>query len=131
MQVEAYLISRSSLGATHKNPLVAELESWKRLFSHKYVDRTMIGIMIMFFQRGQYFDPVNTFDIDRYYITEWSGINALIYYGPLLMRRIGLQGDIVELLGSGGIGIVQFVAVVPAILYIDRLGEHFVPPVCV
>ena len=38
------------------------------------------------------------------------------------MKRIGLDGDVLELLGSGGIGIVQFLAVVPAILYIDRIG---------
>lgn len=39
------------------------------------------------------------------------------------MHQIGLGGDTVELIGSGGIGIVQFIAVVPAILFIDRLGE--------
>ena len=38
------------------------------------------------------------------------------------MKRIGLDGDVLELLGSGGIGIVQFLAVIPAILYIDRIG---------
>ena len=54
---------------------------------------------------------------------EWSGINALIYYGPHLMERIGLEGDIPKLIGSGGIGIAQLLAVVPAILYIDRLGS--------
>lgn len=43
------------------------------------------------------------------------------------MRRIGLQGDILELLGSGGIGIVQFLAVIPAILYIDRVGAYTHP----
>ncbi|THG95542.1 hypothetical protein EW145_g7939 [Phellinidium pouzarii] len=55
--------------------------------------------------------------------SQWSGINALVYYGPLLMQRIGLEGDTPELLGSGGVGIVQFIAVVPAIIYIDRLGR--------
>ena len=56
---------------------------------------------------------------------EWSGINALLYYGPYLMRTIGMTGDTIELIGSGGIGIVQFLAVLPAILYIDRLGLCF------
>lgn len=41
------------------------------------------------------------------------------------MRRIGLEGESAELWGSGVIGIVQFLAVLPAILYIDRLGEFF------
>ncbi|KAH8110541.1 general substrate transporter [Phellopilus nigrolimitatus] len=104
MQVEAELISRSASPTVANNHVAAELHSWTRLFSRKYIDRVFIGITMMFFQ-------------------QWSGINALLYYGPLLMRRIGLEGDTAELLGSGGIGIVQFLAVVPAILYIDRLGR--------
>jgi len=64
----------------------------------------MIGVLIMVFQ-------------------QWSGINALLYYGPTLVRSIGMRGDTVTLLVSGGIGIVQFFAVIPAILYIDRLGR--------
>lgn len=38
------------------------------------------------------------------------------------MERIGLSGNGPDLLGSGGIGIVQFIAAIPAIMYIDRLG---------
>ena len=53
---------------------------------------------------------------------EWSGINALLYYGPTLMHSLGLQGDAVTLMSAGGIGIVQFLAVFPAIVFIDRLG---------
>jgi hypothetical protein len=56
-------------------------------------------------------------------LTEWSGINALIYYGPLLMRSLGFSGNTVNLLVAGGVNIVQFLAVLPAILYIDKLGE--------
>ena len=55
--------------------------------------------------------------------TEWSGINALLYYGPTLIQDIGLKGDTVSLVVSGGIGIVQFIAVLPAIAYIDRIGR--------
>lgn len=56
-------------------------------------------------------------------VTEWSGINALLYYGPLLMRSLGFNGSTVNLLVAGGVNIVQFLAVLPAILYIDRWGE--------
>ena len=56
-------------------------------------------------------------------VTEWSGINALLYYGPTLIREIGLKGDTVSLVVSGGIGIVQFIAVLPAIAYIDSVGR--------
>ena len=59
---------------------------------------------------------------------EWSGINALLYYGPTLVHSIGLRGDTVSLVVSGGIGIVQFIAVLPAIIYIDRWGETHLNP---
>lgn len=55
--------------------------------------------------------------------TEWSGINALLYYGPLLMRSLGFTGNTVNLMVAGGVNIVQFLAVLPAILYIDRWGK--------
>lgn len=56
-------------------------------------------------------------------LAEWTGINALLYYGPTLVHSVGMRGDTVTLIVSGGIGIVQFLAVLPAIVYIDRLGE--------
>lgn len=59
-------------------------------------------------------------------LIEWSGINALLYYGPTLMGELGLQGDRVTLMVSGGIGVVQFVAILPVIIFIDRLGERAV-----
>jgi len=47
----------------------------------------------------------------------------LLYYGPTLVQEIGLKGDTVSLVVSGGIGIVQFIAVLPAIAYIDSVGR--------
>lgn len=47
----------------------------------------------------------------------------MLYYGPTLIQDIGLKGDTVSLVVSGGIGIVQFIAVLPAIAYIDRVGR--------
>ena len=75
--------------------------------------------------------------LDFYHLTfgspsfhlEWSGINALLYYGPTLVHSIGLRGDSITLLVSGGIGIVQLLAVLPAIVYIDRWGKTCVASV--
>ena len=39
------------------------------------------------------------------------------------MRNLGLDGSTINLLVAGGINIVQFLAVIPAILYIDQWGE--------
>jgi len=55
-------------------------------------------------------------------IAEWSGINALLYYGPSLMAAIGLH-DETMLVMAGLINVVQLIAVVPAIMYLDDWGR--------
>jgi len=105
MRTEVSLIERTTGSSTKDVGIGAELKAWGMLFTTKYSKRTMIGVLMMFFQ-------------------QWSGINALLYYGPTLMRELGLQGDTVTLMVSGGIGIVQFISVFPVILYIDRLGRR-------
>jgi len=100
-----------------------EWRSWKRFFDWKWRDRTMVGILIMFFQRA--FKLCISLSRLIYLCTEWSGINALLYYGPTLVQSIGFQGDQVSLLVSGGIGIVQLLAVLPAIVWIDHIGTLF------
>ncbi|KIJ66107.1 hypothetical protein HYDPIDRAFT_110267 [Hydnomerulius pinastri MD-312] len=103
MRVNTALV-RQATGNKDQNEYQGGIRAWTRLFHRKYLDRTLIGIMIMFFQ-------------------QWSGINALLYYGPTLVRNIGMSGDKVTLLVSGGIGIVQALAVIPAILYLDKWGR--------
>lgn len=39
------------------------------------------------------------------------------------MRNLGFDGSTVNLMVAGGVNIVQFLAVFPAILYIDKWGE--------
>ncbi|KAH7883353.1 general substrate transporter [Phlebopus sp. FC_14] len=103
MQVNVALVQRAAKGKDYSGTETG-IGGWTRLFSPAYVDRTLIGILMMFFQ-------------------QWSGINALLYYGPTLLRNIGLSGDKVILLVSGGVGIVQFLAVIPTILYLDKWGR--------
>ncbi|PIL33584.1 MFS general substrate transporter [Ganoderma sinense ZZ0214-1] len=109
MQVEATLIeqtsSSDSMRIAKAGTLQAEVYAWRRLVGSKLLRRTLIGVVMMVFQ-------------------QWSGINALLYYGPTLMHSLGLQGDAVTLMTAGGIGIVQFLAVFPAIIFIDRLGRR-------
>lgn len=117
MEVEATLVREHDVIDAQ-----SEFTLWKRLFDDEYRSRTMIGIGVMFFQRETpiyfFFAYANILSMS----IEWSGINALLYYGPTLMRNLGLTGDTVMLVSSGFVNIVQFLAVVPAILYIDSLG---------
>jgi len=105
-----------------KTGCLGELKSWAKLFSPRFLRRTMVGVMIMVFQRKWLFHDHSSLMNTSMEMIEWSGINALLYYGPTLVRSIGLSGDTLSLLVSGGIGIIQFLAVLPAIFYVDRLG---------
>lgn len=103
MEAEAVMLQRST-PVNNGGFIRGEALAWARLFDRRYIDRTLVGTVVMFFQ-------------------QWSGINALLYYGPLLMRSLGFNGNTVNLMVAGGVNIVQFLAVLPAILYIDRWGR--------
>jgi len=50
MEAEAVMLQRST--PTNDGSFMRkEALAWARLFDHKYVDRTLVGIMVMFFQR--------------------------------------------------------------------------------
>ena len=56
MQVEATLIEQTSLGDSTRTAkagtLRAELHAWRRLFGPKLLRRTLIGVVMMIFQRA-------------------------------------------------------------------------------
>jgi hypothetical protein len=105
MKVETALISdQNTVGGVKSRTSI--WSQWARLFTEQYRTQTWIGIFIMFFQ-------------------QWTGINAVLYYAPFMMRSMGMQGDTVMLISSGFVSIMQFLAVIPAIIYIDRLGTDF------
>ena len=52
MEMEAEAIMLQKTSPTDKTrPLRNEALAWARLFDHRYVDRTLVGVMVMFFQR--------------------------------------------------------------------------------
>ncbi|KAL0572298.1 hypothetical protein V5O48_009664 [Marasmius crinis-equi] len=107
MRIEAAMIQRTfgmDEGVQKGSGIHQELRAWRTLLGEAYRDRTSIGVLMMVFQ-------------------QWSGINALLYYGPTLVESIGFTGNKTTLLVSGGIGLVQFFAVLPTIAYIDRWGR--------
>lgn len=118
MQINVALVRQKSSDGLSR-------ETWTTLFGREYVRRTLIGIMIMFFQREVSCLYIACESVPEHELIEWSGINALLYYGPTLVESIGMRGDTVTLLVSGGIGIVQFLAVFPAIIFLDRWGVCF------
>lgn len=86
--------------------------------------RVIISVLTMFFQ-------------------QWTGVNAILYYAPTIFSDLGLSSNSVSLLATGVVGIAMFLAtsklatqpplralsyhtnraIVPAVLYVDKLGR--------
>ena len=50
MEAEAIVLQRASPIGRNR-PLRNEALAWARLFDRRYIDRTLVGVMVMFFQR--------------------------------------------------------------------------------
>ncbi|TGO42451.1 hypothetical protein BHYA_0008g00410 [Botrytis hyacinthi] len=57
------------------------------------------------------------------FFQQWTGINAILYYAPTIFASLGLSGNTISLLATGVVGIVMFIATIPSVLYIDKLGR--------
>ena len=66
--------------------------------------RTALATVTMFFQ-------------------QWTGINAILYYAPTIFKSLGLSGNTINLLATGVVGIVMWIATFPAVMYVDKLGR--------
>lgn len=75
------------------------------LTSRTLFRRVAIGSLIMFFQ-------------------QWTGINAILYYAPSIFKALGLTGSTNSLLATGVVGIVMWVATIPTVIFLDRIGRR-------
>jgi MFS family permease len=48
---------------------------------------------------------------------------AVLYYAPTIFKKLGLGDTTTSLLATGVVGIAMFVATVPAVLWVDRVGR--------
>ncbi|KAF2147921.1 hypothetical protein K461DRAFT_272114 [Myriangium duriaei CBS 260.36] len=55
-----------------------------------------------------------------------SGIDAVVYYAPVLFAQAGLSRTTASFLASGLSAILMFLVVIPALLFIDRLNRRSV-----
>ncbi|GFF96297.1 quinate permease [Aspergillus udagawae] len=54
---------------------------------------------------------------------QWTGINAVLYYAPSIFKQLGMSSNTTSLLATGVVGIVMFIATIPAVIWIDNLGR--------
>lgn len=81
-----------------------EISSYLDCFRQGYWRRTMVGIMIMFFQ-------------------QFVGINALIYYSPTLFQTMGIDYNMRLVLG-GVLNVTQLVGVATSLYTMDKFGRR-------
>lgn len=81
-----------------------ELASYADCFKQGYWRRTMVGVMIMFFQ-------------------QFVGINALIYYSPSLFETMGIEYDM-RLVLSGILNVTQLVGVTTSLYTMEKYGRR-------
>ncbi|KAI0714342.1 general substrate transporter [Cerioporus squamosus] len=57
------------------------------------------------------------------FFQQWTGVNAILYYAPFIFKDLGLTGNSVSLLATGVVGIVMFLATIPAVIWVDQVGR--------
>lgn len=89
-----------------KSSLAAERESrWSDLLDPAIRRALIIGIGLAIFQ-------------------QLTGINTVIYYAPTILLFAGLQSAAVSILATAGIGVINVLLTIVAILLIDRIGRR-------
>jgi SP family galactose:H+ symporter-like MFS transporter len=79
--------------------------SWREFLSEKFILPAVIAILIATFN-------------------QLTGINSFLQYAPLILQNAGISSNLVSMLGSAGIGILNFVFTIVAILLIDTVGRR-------
>ncbi|KAK6455969.1 putative sugar transporter, high affinity [Scheffersomyces xylosifermentans] len=90
---------------TAKSNFLLGLNEYKSMLTHyPTFKRVAVACLIMTFQ-------------------QWTGVNFILYYAPFIFSSLGLSGTTTSLLASGVVGIVMFLATIPAVLWVDKLGR--------
>ncbi|KAL1583278.1 hypothetical protein WHR41_07841 [Cladosporium halotolerans] len=88
-----------------KSNFMIGLNDYMSLVTNKSMfKRTIVAVLTMVFQ-------------------QWNGVNAILYYAPFVFEGVGLTGGTISLLATGVVGVVMFLATIPAVLFVDRFGR--------
>ena len=64
------------------------------------------------------------FSVVAFFLQQFSGINVILSYAPQIMERAGLSGLANELIATIGIGALNVVVTILAMIVVDRLGRR-------
>ncbi|MDR3477022.1 MAG: sugar porter family MFS transporter [Gammaproteobacteria bacterium] len=79
--------------------------SWQEFFSHQFWGPCIIAVLVAVFN-------------------QLTGINSFLQYAPLILKDAGMSSNFVTMVGSVGIGLLNFVFTIVAITLIDTLGRR-------
>ncbi|OLN86169.1 High-affinity glucose transporter 6 [Colletotrichum chlorophyti] len=92
-------------GTTFRENLKDLLKGFRKALSTPYRSRTAFGCFLMTFQ-------------------QFSGIDGVLYYAPLLFRQAGLASEQASFLASGVTAIVLMVVTIPGTIFADSWGRR-------
>ncbi|KAI9591399.1 general substrate transporter [Syncephalis fuscata] len=78
---------------------------WRELIANGMWRRVLIGVMLQIFQ-------------------QLTGINAIMYYAPDILKSAGFSENSVTLLATAGSGIVNVLMTIPGMYLVDRAGRR-------
>ncbi|KAI9273031.1 general substrate transporter [Phascolomyces articulosus] len=81
------------------------ITNYLELFKGNTRRRLILGILIQVFQ-------------------QFTGINSIMYYAPQIFKQAGIGEQSATLIASGVNGVLNMLATIPAILFMDKLGRR-------
>ncbi|KAI0805854.1 general substrate transporter [Xylaria sp. FL0064] len=105
LEVDMIEAERIMLSPTPQNLSLSPWQSLLLLFRKPYRARTILALFIL----G---------------MVQLSGIDAILYYAPILFKQAGLSSENTSFLASGVSGILMLAISVPGFLLADKLGRR-------
>ena len=68
--------------------------------------------------------PAAVAALGLYILQQLSGINAVIYYAPIIFKDTGVESTSADVLATVGVGVVNVVMTIVAMWLVDRLGRR-------
>ncbi len=56
-------------------------------------------------------------------LNQLTGINSILQFSTLILRSTGMSSDFVSMLGSVGVGLINFIVTIIALSFIDKFGR--------
>jgi SP family galactose:H+ symporter-like MFS transporter len=79
--------------------------SWSDFFSMQFLGPATVAVLICIFN-------------------QLTGINSFLQYAPLILKNAGISSNLITMMGSAGIGMLNFIVTIIAIALIDSWGRR-------